>query len=319
MKSLRVLLMLTAVLSSAATVQAQNPYLPPVAVAVPQQPECPAQCWFMQALQDAAARWQRLQAVCTSGQETPGCAKGAGCVLGVIGAVKCCEAAQGPKCACAKECACCEACKAKNAAAQAAPAAVPGLPCSGMPCIGVGAAPMMPAFLRVVHIQMAPQTKLVHLVTPDLEAHCQRIHHQGDMVVLEGNVLLLCKKHAQPIRIEAQRIIVNMKDGSFSVESDIRPMPASAFGVLRTSAVTAPTPISLDFGFPTVRTHTTLPSCVAPIHPSNEQILRDAYRLRDEGRALPTLPVAQPELPHPVPTPADIEAWFRALMEPMHR
>jgi hypothetical protein len=47
--------------------------------------------------------------------------------------------------------------------------------------------------------------------------------------------------------------------------------------------------------------------------------IRDAYRLRDEGRALPTLPVAQPELPRPVPTPADIEAWFRALMEPMHR
>jgi hypothetical protein len=82
----------------------------------------------------------------------------------------------------------------------------------------------------------APMVKHAHLVTPELEAHCHRMIHRGETILLEGDVMLLCKKHAQPIRIKAQRVIVNMKDGTFTVESDVRPS-VSNFGVMRTSAV----------------------------------------------------------------------------------
>jgi hypothetical protein len=81
-----------------------------------------------------------------------------------------------------------------------------------------------------------------HLVTPDLEAHCQRITHRDGLVILEGNVMLLCKKHAQPIRIEAPRVVVNMKDGSFSVDSHAAPASTTSFGVMRTSNVVMPAP-----------------------------------------------------------------------------
>ena len=86
-------------------------------------------------------------------------------------------------------------------------------------------------------VQAVHYAKPVHFVTPELDAHCDRITQRGDSMVLEGNVLLLCKKHAQPIRIEAQRVIVNMKDGSFTVSSDSAPAAISTFGVQRTTGI----------------------------------------------------------------------------------
>jgi hypothetical protein len=75
-------------------------------------------------------------------------------------------------------------------------------------------------------------------VTPDLEAHCQRIVHKDGMVILEGNVLMICKKHAQPLRIEAPRVVLNMKDGSFTVEAQaLTTLTTSSFGVMRTTGV----------------------------------------------------------------------------------
>ncbi len=87
------------------------------------------------------------------------------------------------------------------------------------------------------------ETKPAHLVTPELEAHCQRINHKDGMVILEGNVLLLCKKNAQPIRIEASRVVVNMKDGSFVV--DTAAPASSSVGVLRTFNMPVSGPIPL--------------------------------------------------------------------------
>jgi hypothetical protein len=88
-------------------------------------------------------------------------------------------------------------------------------------------------------IQVAHVVRPAKLVTPDLEAHCERMTHKGDMIVLEGSVLLLSKKHAQPVRVEGQRILVNLKDGSFTVESvSSMTMPAAtSFGIMRTSLV----------------------------------------------------------------------------------
>ena len=104
----------------------------------------------------------------------------------------------------------------------------------------------------------AQNAKPVRLVTPDFEAVCDRMNQRGDVAVLEGNVLLLCRKHAQPIRIEGSRIVVNMRDGSFNVESDVRPTPAmpAVYPLQRTSGLDAggfymntgmmPTPIRMD-------------------------------------------------------------------------
>jgi hypothetical protein len=89
-------------------------------------------------------------------------------------------------------------------------------------------------------LQVAHPVRPAKLVTPDFEAHCEKMTHKGDMIVLEGNVLLLCKKHAQPMRVEGQRVLVNMKDGSFSVESaGSMTMPAAtSFGVMRFDSMT---------------------------------------------------------------------------------
>lgn len=87
----------------------------------------------------------------------------------------------------------------------------------------------------------APQTHHAHLVTPDLEAHSERMTHKGDMILLEGDVRLVSRKNGQPIRIEAHRVMLNVNDGTFVVESDVRPArPVHGFGTLRTSAVENP-------------------------------------------------------------------------------
>jgi hypothetical protein len=54
------------------------------------------------------------------------------------------------------------------------------------------------------------------------------------MILLEGDVRLVSKKNGQLIRIEAQRVMLNMNDGTFTVESGANPQ-RSHFGVLRTS------------------------------------------------------------------------------------
>ncbi len=158
-------------------------------------------------------------------------------------------------CSCAKACACCESCKASKAAqpqpmitsfgpqgSRTLPYAPPGIwtlpvPSPDMPraivqiapqpahaapppvWIGPQPAPMVQGL--PMSLPIPPRAKHAHFVTPDFDAHCERITHRGDNVILEGNAMLLCKKHAQPIRVEGQRIVVNMKDGSFSVETEI--------------------------------------------------------------------------------------------------
>lgn len=211
--------------------------------------------WFMQGCQQTLAAWQRLRAVCTSGQADTECCdavrtKAAGCPLGIVMAAKSTKA-----CNCAKACTCCETCKAQKETRvhtltpemqkvlrmmhglplMPPPAPVAELPECMPPMCGSGIVQVVPVQgVRVMQVMaVAHQAKPARLVTPDLEAVCERMHHRGDVVVLEGNVLLLCKKHAQPVRVEAQRVIVNMKDGSFSVEADARPTPS----ILRTSAI----------------------------------------------------------------------------------
>lgn len=192
---------------------------------------------------------------------------------GQCGAAKCCEMQAGqppccgikvftqlacplgftastPACCCAKACACCEMCKAKAVVAlpplpQVAPQPMVYQVAPPASVTQVWSTPMPPPAGARVVVGMptsGPATKPAHLVTPDLEAHCQRITHRDGLVILEGNVVLLCKKHAQPIRIEAPRVVVNMKDGSFTVDSQTAPTSATSFGVMRTTNVVMPAP-----------------------------------------------------------------------------
>lgn len=141
-------------------------------------------------------------------------------------------------CNCAKACACCEHCKAaKKVTVQAH---TPPRPVAAPPVHWVPA----PTPATVMSMPMMPPVKHARLVTPDFEAHCERMTQRGDMIILEGNVMLLSKKHAQPMRVEACRVVVNMRDGSFTVESDVRPvqrMPTGHEQVYRIEMVTPAT------------------------------------------------------------------------------
>jgi hypothetical protein len=106
-------------------------------------------------------------------------------------------------------------------------------------------APPPPPVVHVAEcVADAPAVKHAHLVTPDLEAHCIRMTHRGDTIILEGDVILLNKKHAQPIRIEAQRAVINMKDGTITVDG---PGSMSGFGVCDQARLTLDRPVS-QFG-----------------------------------------------------------------------
>ena len=84
--------------------------------------------------------------------------------------------------------------------------------------------------------------KPAHLVTPDLEAHCQKILHRDGLIILEGNVLLLYKKDVQPLRIEANRVIINTREGTVIVDPNTSVLPTVTFGVMRTTQTPAYAP-----------------------------------------------------------------------------
>jgi hypothetical protein len=88
--------------------------------------------------------------------------------------------------------------------------------------------------VQAMSMPVAHHNQKVHLVTERFEAHCDSLRCAGDAhrLVLEGNVRLCCKHSGQCVNIEAPCVIVNMKDGTFTVESRSVPVqPTSAQGV----------------------------------------------------------------------------------------
>jgi hypothetical protein len=179
-------------------------------------------------------------------------------------------------CCCAKACACCESCKAAKPAVRMMPAAVAPFPSvwSGpvpppMPMPPQAAPwpvrhPMQMAPGTVVSLPTTAPIKIARLVTPDFEAHCEKMTHKGDTIVLEGNVMFLSKKHANPLRVEAHRIVVNMKDGSFMVDSEVRPMPTVGHlrlplteEMLQRIQIVMPTPTVVEQALPNPRSQLT--------------------------------------------------------------
>lgn len=100
----------------------------------------------------------------------------------------------------------------------------------------------MEAQRHVVLAPVAPRAQKVHLVTEHFEAHCESLHcvnGEPHRIVLEGDVRLTSKKCGHTVNIEAPCVVVNMKDGTFAVESG---SPAAAQGVQPTPPVMLWTP-----------------------------------------------------------------------------
>lgn len=89
------------------------------------------------------------------------------------------------------------------------------------------------AVARVMEVPTQPVAKHnVHLVTPLLEAYCERLTSDAgnpDRLVLEGDVQVTCKRNGQSVRIQGQRVLVNLSEGTFTVESvtGIRSAPST--------------------------------------------------------------------------------------------
>lgn len=205
--------------------------------------------------------WQVHHATPTTGTFTFGICVGSD--KGICGSGVCNETKQAAPltcplgftsapCCCSKACACCETCKAKvtTARVQAVPAMPMAMPHPVAPPVQTWTMPVPPPPGARAVVGLPTSNVLARpaqFVTPELEAHCQRITHRDGQVILEGNVMLVSKKHVQPMRIEAQRVIINMRDGSFTVDSNVM----APVGVMRT-AVELPAP-------------TILPAPVAPV------------------------------------------------------
>jgi hypothetical protein len=119
----------------------------------------------------------------------------------------------------------------------------------------------------IAHVQpvpVAPVAQKVHMVTDHFEAHCDTVSCVGGdphRLMLQGDVHLTCKKSGHTVRVEAPRVVINLKDGTFHVDgcTSIAPAPA-AQGVMRYQpmppAVTWTTglnlecvPVPIDAGF----------------------------------------------------------------------
>jgi hypothetical protein len=139
---------------------------------------------------------------------------------------------------------------------------------------------------QVSIMQAAHNAQKIHMATEFFEAHCDSLRCAGENVmVLEGDVRLTAKKGGHPIRIEAARVSVNMKDGTFKVESAAAvampvatPMQLERVHMMPAPPWAAPMPVYEPLDYPPVG---------APVPPSWKQT---PYR---------TTPPAVPPAPRP--------------------
>lgn len=68
-------------------------------------------------------------------------------------------------------------------------------------------------------VRITQNGRMVHLYSPNYEAQCERIQGTGHgQLVLEGNVRLSSRRHGQTMTINAQRVLLNVRDDQFVVE-----------------------------------------------------------------------------------------------------
>jgi hypothetical protein len=75
-------------------------------------------------------------------------------------------------------------------------------------------------------------TNVVHLKTAHFEADCKSLASAGspERIILLGDVHLICTKNGQTIRIEGQRVVLNLMDGTYTVDSALAGEPVPVRG-----------------------------------------------------------------------------------------
>ena len=108
---------------------------------------------------------------------------------------------------------------------------------------------------HVAAMSHAAAASKVQLASEHFEAECQAIHCVGDnpnVVMLEGNVRLMCKKNG--VHIQAPRVQVNLKTGTFAVQSlpvavppppAVAPPAAAPFYLVPTDVPSSQCPVTL--------------------------------------------------------------------------
>ncbi len=73
---------------------------------------------------------------------------------------------------------------------------------------------------RISEVSITQQGNRVHLSCDHFDADCQRLHGVGHGgLVLEGNVVLVSRRHGQTMTIRAERVMLNPSEGHFVVEN----------------------------------------------------------------------------------------------------
>jgi hypothetical protein len=90
--------------------------------------------------------------------------------------------------------------------------------------------PMPPAPVKE-EIHVSATGKRVHVLTPCLDAHCDRMTSvsPAGRVMLEGNVVLKCKLAGCPARVAADHVIVGLTDGYFEIDPAPSLIPTAVF------------------------------------------------------------------------------------------
>jgi hypothetical protein len=161
------------------------------------------------------------------------------------------------------------------------------------------------------------QANSVHLMTEHFEAHCNSLRCvPGDphRIMLEGSVRLTCKKCGQNVQIEAPCVVVNMKDGTFTVEShgQSAPTPPQAVQGVRDLPVTERVEMVQDASgrcIPVVTWTRTVSAPLippAPVAPAAPAMPKSMRRAMPAGEMLPMpRPVAPPRPVVPVNVDGD--------------
>lgn len=80
--------------------------------------------------------------------------------------------------------------------------------------------PPPPSADMLADVSITQRGNRVHLNCSNFEADCQRLHGVGNGgLVLEGNVVLISRRHGQTMTIRAQRVMLNPNEGHFVVEN----------------------------------------------------------------------------------------------------
>ena len=88
-------------------------------------------------------------------------------------------------------------------------------------CAGADVMIPRPMAIPVSRVVEQARAKRVRLETPQFDAHCNKMTcvGGGDVVLLEGDVEMTCRRNGAAMRVTGQRVRVYLNDGTFTVET----------------------------------------------------------------------------------------------------